>query len=100
MTDSRKDSRRKDSDFWVCPQCTRRHDLPRWSTDLQAADCEGCGFTTTIAQILATKKKQELTKLKKEDQIIQMLFDLQEAVSNLRGDVISMLRIVEALANR
>lgn len=99
MTFSRKGSR-QGSDFWVCPHCRRRHDLPRWSTDLQAAECSGCGFATTIAEILKLKRKQELSKLKKDDQIIQMLFDLQEAVSTLRADVITMHRLVEAIANR
>lgn len=101
LTYSRKVSSK---DYWVCPKCSRRHDpifeMLFGKNGQQLLKCDGCGYLGDALEIYTEKRKKEISKLKKDDQIIQMLFDLQESVSTLRGDVSTMHRLVEEIANR
>ena len=90
MTLYRKTSRKDRLDYWVCPNCRRRHDLvPPMIMDGSQSyalvlKCDGCGNISKSREVLEYQKQQKRKSLPKIDQLIEAMNESNQELSDMR----------------
>lgn len=94
--------------YWICPNCRRRHDLIRpmergdFYTPYPAAalTCDGCGNKTMPLEALDYQKQQKRKSMSSSEQLLCAIYENSEALEDLRIRLVRVEHLLEKIEQK